>query len=53
MDAFIAALSAIWTFLLNVLTQVFNLYTGTPVLVAVFALWVLDRIFGIFKFMRG
>lgn len=34
------------------LPKIFNLYTGTFVLSFVLALWVLDRIFGIFDMLR-
>ena len=53
MSAFLSGLDAAWTFLLSVLSKCFDLYTGTPVFVAVFALWVLDRIFGIFDLIKG
>ena len=45
MTAFINNLNLIWSFLLDTMTKLFNLYTSSPVLIAVFALWVLDRIF--------
>ena len=53
MASFLVGLEAAWTFLMDVLGQVFDLDVGVPVFVAVFALWVLDRIFGIFRLMRG
>lgn len=53
MTVFIDNLTLIWNFLLSVLSQVFTLYTSVPVFVAVFALWVLDRIFHIFDFIKG
>lgn len=53
MAVFIDNLTLIWNFLLNVMTQVFNLYTSAPLFIAVFALWVLDRIFHIFDFIKG
>lgn len=53
MTAFINNLNLIWNFLLDTMTKLFNLYTTTPVLIAVFALWVLDRIFHIFDFIKG
>lgn len=53
MTVFINNLTLVWNFLLDVLSKVFYLYTSQPVLIAVFALWVLDRIFHIFDFIRG
>lgn len=53
MSVFIDNLTLIWNFLLDVMTQVFDLYTTAPLLIAVFALWVLDRIFHIFDFIKG
>lgn len=53
MTAFIDNLTLVWNFLLNVMTAIFNLYTTVPLLIAVFALWVLDRIFHIFDFIKG
>lgn len=53
MTVFINNLNLIWSFLLDTMTKLFNLYTSSPVLIAVFALWVLDRIFHIFDFIKG
>lgn len=53
MSAFISSLGLIWDFLLSTLTKTFELYTTAPVLVAVLALWVLDRVFGIFDLIKG
>lgn len=33
----------------NVMTQVFNLYTGSIVLIGVLALWLLRKIYGLFR----
>lgn len=54
MTVFISDITLIWNFLFQkLLTPIFNLYTSQPVLIAVFALWVLDRIFHIFDFIKG
>lgn len=53
MSAFLAGLDAAWMFLFDVLTKLMETYTTVPVFIAVFALWVLDRIFGIFDFIKG
>lgn len=53
MSAYIDNLTLVWNFLLAVMTRIFNLYTSAPLLIAVFALWVLDRIFHIFDFIKG
>lgn len=53
MSDFLSSLDLIWSFLLDVLTQVFGLYTSYPVFMAVFTLWVLDRVFGIFDLIKG
>lgn len=52
MSAFLTGLDAAWTFLLDVLNQLFSMYTGIPIFIAVFALWVLDRVFGIFDLIK-
>lgn len=46
-------LTLIWNFLLSCMTTIFNTYMAVPVLLSVFALWVLDRIFGIFHIIKG
>ena len=53
MDAFLSGLNLVWSFLLSSAAIVFNLFTTVPVLAAILALWVLDRIFGIFKLIKG
>lgn len=53
MSAFLSGLDSAWTFLLDVMSHLFELYTTVPVLIAVFALWVLDRVFGIFDLLKG
>lgn len=53
MAVFIDNLTLIWNFLLDMMGKLFNLYTTVPVFIAVFALWVLDRIFHIFDFIKG
>lgn len=53
MSAFLSGLDAAWTFLLDVMGRLFGLYTTVPVFVAVLALWILDRIFGIFDLIKG
>lgn len=53
MSAFLSSLGLIWDFLLSTMSQTFALYTTAPVLVAVLALWVLDRVFGIFDLIKG
>lgn len=52
MSAFLTGLDAAWAFLINVLNQLFSMYTTVPIFVAVFALWVLDRVFGIFDLIK-
>lgn len=53
MAAFLSGLQAAWSFLLDTMTQVFNLYITMPILIAVFVLWILDRVFGIFDLIKG
>lgn len=53
MASFMSALSQIWDFLIDIFTKVFTSYTTIPVFIAVFALWVLDRIFHIFDYLKG
>lgn len=52
MNQYLADLGAIWSYLLNLLGQIFNLYTTSAIFISVFTLWVLDRIFGIFDILR-
>lgn len=52
MSAFLTGLDAAWTFLIDVLDRLFSMYTTVPIFVAVFALWVLDRVFGIFDLIK-
>lgn len=53
MSGFLSNLGLIWDFLISTLTQLFALYTSYPVFMAVFTLWVLDRVFGIFNLVKG
>ena len=53
LQAFINGLELIWPFLLNVMSQVFNLYMTQPILMAIFSLWILDRVFHIFDLIKG
>ena len=53
MSAFLSGLDSAWTFLLQVMSLVFNLYTEEPVFMSVFTLWILDRVFGIFDLIKG
>lgn len=49
MGTFLSNLSLIWDFLQGVLTNIFNLYVTVPVLVAVFAVWLVRKLAHIFK----
>lgn len=53
LDTFLAGLEAAFQLLLSGGSEVFSLYTGVPILAGILALWVLDRIFGIFKLIKG
>ena len=53
MAAFLSGLDAAWTFLISTLGQIFGLYTTIPVFIAIFVLWILDRVFHIFDLLRG
>lgn len=53
MNAFLIGLESSWTFLLQIMSLVFSLYTEEPVFMAVFTLWLLDRIFHIFDLIKG
>lgn len=48
----ISALGPILQFMLGFFGEIFDLYTTCAVLSGVFALWVLDRIFGIFDILK-
>lgn len=50
---FFVLLSQIWRFMLDIFSNVWQLYTTVPVLMAVLGLWLLDRIFHIFDFIKG
>lgn len=52
MNEFLSALSQIWNFLADTLSAIFTSYATVPILVAVFVLWILDAIFGIFRRLR-
>ena len=51
--SFLDQLGLVFDFLLSVLTQIFSLYSSNPVLMSVFTLWILDRVFGIFNLVKG
>ena len=53
MAAFLSGLDAAWMFLLQIMSLIFQLYTTVPVFMAVFTIWLLDRIFGIFDLIKG
>lgn len=53
MNVYLVQLQSIWNFLIEVLTQVFDLFVGNPIFISVFALWILDRVFGIFDLIKG
>lgn len=46
------SLPMIATFFWQILTDVFDLYTTSSVLAGFFALWLLDRMFGIFDVIK-
>lgn len=53
MAAFLSGLDAAWTFLLQVMSIVFQLYTNEPIFMSIFTLWILDRVFHIFDLIKG
>lgn len=48
----IDVLPALGNFFWNIVSQVFDLYTTTSVLSGFFALYILDRMFGIFDIIK-
>lgn len=53
MGDFLGNMDLIYNFFILCVRQIFGLYTSYPVFMAVFTLWVLDRIFGIFDLIKG
>lgn len=53
MGEFVSTLQQVWDFLIDVLNQVFSLFTSSPIFIAVFVLWILDRVFHIFDLIKG
>lgn len=53
MAGYLSQLGQIWDFLITCLTGIFSVYTAAPILMSVLTLWVLDRVFHIFNFLRG
>lgn len=49
MSAFLSDLSQIATWVFGVLSQVFNLYTGTVILACVLGLWLLRQVVSLFR----
>lgn len=49
MSDFLNNLTTFGTAVFQTLTQIFNLYTGTTVLVGVFALWILRKIVNLIR----
>ena len=47
-----SSLSALFDFVLDGLSNIFNVYVSSSVLVGFFALWVLDRLFRIFDILK-
>lgn len=46
------ALPAIFSFFLDFLSRIFNVYVTSSVLCGFFVLWLLDRVFGIFDILK-
>lgn len=46
------ALPAIFSFMMNFFSEIFNVYVTSSVLASVFALYILDRVFGIFDILK-
>lgn len=53
MASYLSDLNSIWDFLLLILQSCFQVFTTHPIFMSIFALWVLDRVFGIFDLIRG
>ena len=53
MSALFAGLDIIWSFILGSLSSIFGLMITVPLLALVLGLWILNRIFGIFKLIKG
>lgn len=53
MSAFLQGLNYVTSFVFEIFSQIMNLYVTLPILIAVFALWILNRIFHIFQKIRG
>lgn len=53
MSGFISNLDLIASFVFDFGLDLFNTMMSHPILTASIALWVLDRIFGIFDYLKG
>lgn len=53
MSAFLSDLDLIFNFLVTCFSYIYGLFQSSPLLMSVLALWVLDRIFGIFDLIKG
>lgn len=52
MSAFLSDLSSLWNLVTSTLSQVVNLYTTSYILIAIFGLWIVRRIFRLFDMIR-
>lgn len=53
MSKYLSDLGLVADAIFDMLSQLFSLMMMHPVLTAVLALWALDRIFGIFEYLKG
>lgn len=53
MSLFLSELELVAVALFDVMADIFTMMMNTPILTAVLALWVLDRVFGIFDYLKG
>lgn len=53
MSAFLSNLDLIFNFLVTCFSYIYGVYQSSPILMSVLALWVLDRVFGIFDLIKG
>lgn len=53
MAGFITTLDLIWNFIFSVLDRLVAVVLASPILTAAIALWILDKVFGIFDLIKG
>lgn len=51
MASFLSDLTLLWNLVVDCLGSMFNLYTTAYILIAVFGIWVVRRVFRLFEYL--